>query len=50
MDILHLDSSLEARKTLATELGYKGKKDGSAEMNQWLHAEVMKRVKSGEKI
>jgi hypothetical protein len=33
MKLLDLDSSLQARKELATELGYSGAKDGSAEMN-----------------
>jgi hypothetical protein len=41
MKLLDLDSSLNARKQLATELGYTGKLDGSAEMNVWLHKEVM---------
>lgn len=41
MKLLDLDSSLENRKELATELGYQGAKDGSAEMNIWLHEAVM---------
>ncbi len=41
MKLLDLDSSLDARKQLAQELGYTGKLDGSAEMNVWLHKEVM---------
>ena len=41
MKLLGMDSSLENRKELATELGYTGDKDGSAEMNIWLHKEVM---------
>ena len=44
MKLLGLDSSLENRKELATELGYQGAKDGSAEMNLWLHKEVMKQL------
>ena len=44
MKLLDLDSSLEARKELATELGYTGTKDGSAEMNMWLHKQVMNKV------
>jgi hypothetical protein len=44
MKLLGLDSSLENRKELATELGYTGEKDGSAEMNMWLHREVMKQL------
>ncbi|HET9428675.1 MAG TPA: DUF3597 domain-containing protein [Allosphingosinicella sp.] len=41
MKLLDLDSSLTNRKELATELGYTGAKDGSAEMNIWLHRRVM---------
>ncbi len=41
MRLLDLDPSLENRKALATELGYTGAKDGSAEMNIWLHRKVM---------
>ena len=44
MKLLGMDSSLENRKELATELGYKGPKDGSAEMNIWLHKEVMRQL------
>jgi hypothetical protein len=41
MRLLDLDPSLDNRKQLATELGYAGAKDGSAEMNIWLHRKVM---------
>ena len=44
MKLLDLDSSLENRKELATELGYTGAKDGSAEMNIWLHKAVMREL------
>ena len=44
MKLLDLDSSLENRKELATELGYTGDKDGSAEMNILLHKEVMRQL------
>ena len=44
MKLLKLDSSLSARKQLAQELGYKGSLDGSAEMNIWLHKEVMTKL------
>lgn len=48
MKLLDLDSSLANRKELATELGYSGAKDGSAEMNIWLHKAVMRELeKSG---
>lgn len=44
MKLLDLDPSLANRKELATELGYTGAKDGSAEMNIWLHKAVMSRL------
>jgi len=44
MKLLALDSSLQERKDLATELGYTGAKDGSAEMNLWLHKQVMNKL------
>ena len=44
MKLLGMDSSLDNRKELATELGYTGEKDGSAEMNIWLHKEVMRQL------
>ena len=48
MKLLDLDSSPANRKELATELGYTGEKDGSAEMNIWLHKAVMRELeKSG---
>jgi Domain of unknown function (DUF3597) len=51
MKLLKLDSSLGARKQLAQELGYKGKLDGSADMNVWLHEQVMtKLAESGGKV
>ena len=51
MKLLDLDSSLDNRKELATELGYTGAKDGSAEMNTWLHKRVMQELeKNGGKV
>ena len=44
MKLVKLDSSLSARKQLAQELGYKGSLDGSAEMNIWLHKQVMTKL------
>ena len=44
MKLLDLNSSLKARKELAQELGYTGKLDGSAEMNIWLHKQVMEKL------
>jgi hypothetical protein len=51
MKLLKLDSGLGARKELAQELGYSGALDGSAEMNVWLHKQVMtKLAESGGKV
>ena len=36
-----LDSSLDHRKQLATELKYSGDMNDSASMNIWLHKQVM---------
>ena len=44
LKLVGLDSSLAARKELATDLGYTGELDGSAAMNLWLHKEVMKKL------
>ena len=46
LKLLGIDSSLDNRKELATELGYTGEKDGSAEMNIWLHKAVMQQLAS----
>ena len=46
MKLLDLDSSLANRKELAEELGYTGARDGSAEMNIWLHKAVMKKLEA----
>jgi 3-oxoacyl-ACP reductase-like protein len=48
MKLIGMDPSLDNRKTLATELGYEGEKDGSAEMNIWLHKRVMERIRTGQ--
>jgi len=51
MKLLKLDSSLGERKKLAQELGYAGALDGSAEMNTWLHKQVMTKVaESGGRV
>ena len=51
MKLLKLDSGLAARKQLAQELGYSGVLDGSAEMNVWLHKQVMtKLAESGGQV
>jgi len=45
LKLLGLDSSLTARKELATELGCPADKMGdSAQMNLWLHKTVLKRL------
>ena len=51
MKLLKLDSSLTARKTLATELHYSGDMGDSAKMNVWLHKQVMtKLAENGGKV
>jgi len=47
MKLTNQDSGLGARQELARELGYTGRLDGSAEMNIWLHTQVMKRLREG---
>ena len=44
MKLLGIDSSLANRKELASELGYTGALDGSAEMNIWLHKATMREL------
>ena len=44
MKLVNQDSSLDARKKLAQELGYTGELTGSAEMNMWLHRQVMQKL------
>ena len=44
MKALDVDSSLSARKELATELGYTGDTNDSASMNIWLHKQVMTKL------
>ncbi len=44
MKLLHLDSSLTARKDLAKELHYAGDMGDSASMNVWLHKQVMTKL------
>lgn len=47
MKLLGLDSSLGARKQLAQQWGYKGTLNGSADMNIWLHQQLVNRIKEG---
>ncbi len=44
LKLLDLDSSLAARKALATELHFTGDQNDSATMNTWLHQEVLKKL------
>ena len=44
LKLLSLDSSMDARKTLAGELHYTGSTEDSAAMNMWLHKEVMAKL------
>lgn len=44
MKLVGMDSSLQERKDLATELGYTGELNGSAEMNIWLHKQVLREL------
>lgn len=41
MKLLQVDSSLDHRKQLATELKYSGDMNDSATMNIWLHKQLM---------
>jgi Domain of unknown function (DUF3597) len=51
MKLLDLDSSLNARKELATELHYAGDTNDSASMNMWLHKQVMQKLaENGGKV
>jgi hypothetical protein len=51
MKLVGLDSSLSARKQLATELHYSGDPNDSASMNIWLHKEVLKKLsENGGKV
>ncbi len=51
MKALDIDSSLTARKELAKELGYTGDTSDSANMNIWLHKQVMvKLAANGGKV
>lgn len=44
MKLVGIDSGLDARKSMAKELGYTGSTDDSATMNIWLHKEVMRQL------
>ena len=51
LKLVGMDSSLSARKELATELSYSGDQSDSATMNIWLHRQVLKKlVENGGKV
>jgi hypothetical protein len=51
MKLVGMDSSLAARKKLASELHYTGNLNDSASMNVWLHKEVLKKLaENGGKV
>jgi hypothetical protein len=51
MKLVGMDSSLQSRKELATELGYTGDKSDSAAMNIWLHKQVLRKLaENGGKV
>ena len=51
MKLVGMDSSLTARKQLATELHYSGDQNDSASMNIWLHKAVLKKLaENGGKV
>lgn len=51
MKALDLDSSLSARKELASELGFSGDSNDTAAMNKWLHKALMQKLaENGGKV
>jgi Domain of unknown function (DUF3597) len=51
MKLVGMDSSLSARKQLATELHYTGDQNDSATMNIWLHKQVLRKLaENGGKV
>jgi Domain of unknown function (DUF3597) len=51
MKLVGMDSSLSARKQLATDLHYSGDENDSASMNIWLHKEVLQKLsQNGGKV
>jgi len=51
MKLVGMDSSLTARKELASDLHYSGDTNDSATMNIWLHKEVMQKLaENGGKV
>lgn len=51
MKLVGMESTLQERKELADELGYRGDKNDTATMNVWLHKEVMHKLEeNGGKV
>jgi Domain of unknown function (DUF3597) len=51
MKLVGMDSSLSARKQLATKLHYPGDQSDSASMNIWLHKQVLTKIaENGGKV
>ena len=51
MKLVGMDSSLAARKQLATELHYTGNQKDTGSMNVWLHKEVLRKLaQNGGKV
>lgn len=51
MKLVGMDSSLNARKQLATELHYSGDQNDSASTNIWLHKEIIQKIaENGGKV
>lgn len=44
LKLVGMESTLSARKELATELHYSGDQNDSASMNVWLHKEVLRKL------
>ena len=44
LKLVDMDSSLSARKELATELNFPGDQNDSAAMNVWLHKQILRRL------
>ena len=51
MKLVGMESTLQERRELADELGYRGDKQDTAAMNMWLHKAVMKKLEeNGGKV
>ena len=51
MKLVGMESTLQERRELADELGYRGDKQDTAAMNMWLHKEVLRRMEqNGGKV